>query len=57
MLPGKLPTYDPKKDGNPFDWIVKAAQAVRERNNNDAQVVRLQRAIHERRRSLPAVIE
>lgn len=57
MLPGQLPTYDPKKDGNPFEWIVKAAQVVRERNSNDAQVIRLQRAIQERRRCLPAVIE
>lgn len=57
MLPGQLPTYDPKKDGNPFEWIVKAARVVRERNSNDAQVIRLQRAIQERRRRLPAVIE
>jgi hypothetical protein len=26
------PEYNPKRDGNPFDWILKAAQAERSRS-------------------------
>ncbi len=24
-----VPVYDPKRDGNPFDWLYATAQAVR----------------------------
>jgi hypothetical protein len=27
----KAPVYDPKKDGNVFFWVLKAAQVFRER--------------------------
>ena len=26
----KMPTYEPKSDGNVFDWILYSAQTVRE---------------------------
>lgn len=51
-LPGQLPTYDPQRDGNVYDWIVKASQEARARLNNDAQAIRLQRVIQERRSGL-----
>lgn len=56
MLPGQLPTYDPERDGNPFAWIVTASQQVRDRNNQDAQAIRIERAMEERRRNQPAVV-
>ncbi len=27
----RAPVYDPKKDGNVFSWVLKAAQVFRER--------------------------
>ena len=27
----RLPEYDPKRDGSPFPWILRAAAEVRER--------------------------
>lgn len=27
----KFPDYDRRRDGNPFDWIIRAAAIVRER--------------------------
>lgn len=29
--PPKFPVYDQKKDGNPFDWILRAAAETREK--------------------------
>jgi len=42
-----LVTYDPTRDGNPFDWIVRAAQAEREqrRNNPEALVQALMKRL------------
>lgn len=28
--PPKFPVYDPPRDGNPFEWIVKQAAALHE---------------------------
>lgn len=30
VKPPKLPVYDPAKDGNPFFWIIQAADKVRQ---------------------------
>lgn len=32
MKPPKYPVYDPAKDGNVFDWLVKTAREMREGN-------------------------
>lgn len=29
MKPPKLPTYDRKRDGNPFSWIIRTADELR----------------------------
>lgn len=59
MLPGRLPTFEPEpdRDGNPYQWIVRESGLVRARHNNDAQCIRLERALHERHQNLRAVIE
>ncbi|HQS59713.1 MAG TPA: hypothetical protein PLU16_14770 [Gallionellaceae bacterium] len=30
VKPPSLPVYDPAKDGNPFVWIIQAAEKVRQ---------------------------
>jgi hypothetical protein len=35
-----MPVHDPKKDGNPFAWIVKTAPVVREVRQQAHQILR-----------------
>lgn len=57
MLPGQLLTYDPERDGNPFEFIIRASAQVRARHNQDAQAIRIERALVERLRAQPARLD
>lgn len=36
----KMPTYDPKKDGNVFEWVLYSAQMVRELRRIERDVIK-----------------
>ena len=44
----KVPRFDAKRDGNPFDWIVRTAPLVREERQNADDQHRQIRRIEER---------
>ena len=46
----KLPVYNPDKDGNPFDWIIRMSGLVRKQGQAETEALQ---ESEQRRKALP----